>query len=229
MDQTVGIIVAAGKGIRMGSDERKQYLMLGKLPMLCHTVLAFNACNDIDRIILVIPEGDSGICRTNILNRLHLSKPIELVSGGKERQDSVRNGLNTIHDLDGIVVIHDGVRPFIRPDLISESIRTAKGAGACAVGVRAQDTLKCTDASDVVRETFDRERIWIAQTPQTFHSRIIKTAHEHALREGVLVTDDAHLVEKMGYPVKMVNGSRLNIKITTVEDLELAQAIIRLR
>jgi 2-C-methyl-D-erythritol 4-phosphate cytidylyltransferase len=226
MSQTVAIIVAAGKGNRMGSSTLKQYLVLGDKAILCHTVDVFNECMEIDRIILVLPDEDFSFCRNKILSPIHLGKPIDFVSGGQERQDSVAKGLEAVHTHDSIVVIHDGVRPFIRISEIRECLREARETGACAMGMHAQDTLKKTDPEGYVQETIERKYIWMVQTPQAFKYQIIKNAHKQAARNGYRGTDDAQLVEKAGYPVKMILGSRFNFKITTPEDFELARTMM---
>ncbi|MEW5910560.1 MAG: 2-C-methyl-D-erythritol 4-phosphate cytidylyltransferase [Thermodesulfobacteriota bacterium] len=229
MSRTSAIIVAAGKGNRMGLDRPKQYLLLDDRPVLSHTLSVFNECNEIDGIILVLPEEDFNFCRNSILDDIRIRKPLKLVSGGKERQDSVGRGLEAVEDPEGIVVIHDGVRPFIKNSEITECIRQARKTGACALGVHAQDTLKQTDPEGDVLQTLERENIWMVQTPQAFRVRIIKTAHEHAAKTGHRATDDARLVELTGHPVRMLKGSRINFKITTPEDLELARAVVMFR
>ncbi|PIP36436.1 MAG: 2-C-methyl-D-erythritol 4-phosphate cytidylyltransferase [Desulfobacterales bacterium CG23_combo_of_CG06-09_8_20_14_all_52_9] len=223
--ETIGIIVAAGKGIRMQAKIRKQYLILDGLPLLCHCLLAFDACPEIDRILMVIPEEDKEFCKQSILQPIALEHPVELIPGGKERQDSVYNALLAAEAKSSIVAIHDGVRPFVLPQHISETIRCAESTGAAVLAIPVTDTLKRVDGSHQVRETIDRKGVWIAQTPQSFRYDIIRDAHEKAKWEWALGTDDAHLVERAGYPVKLIRGSRFNIKITTPEDLSMAKAL----
>ncbi len=222
-----GIIVAAGSGVRMGADARKQYLSVGGMPILAHTLMAFGKCHAIDAVYLVAPEQDFDFCRKEIIAPLNLVKEPLLVSGGTVRQESVYNGILAAGDDAEIAVIHDGVRPFISPDSIEECINAAKRGGACILGVPAFDTLKQTDSQGRITGTIDRSTIWLAQTPQAFQYNLIKEAHEKAVEEGFIGTDDASLVERLGKPVQIIHGSRNNIKITTPEDLPLAEAIFQ--
>ena len=165
----------------------------------------------------------------HILTLLHGPVRIRLVPGGAERQDSVFNGLQAAGDGPGVVVIHDGVRPFVSARQIAACAENALKYGACILGIPAQDTLKRTDAHGDIRETVKRDWLWLAQTPQAFRIDLIKSAHEAARSNGVSGTDDAFLVEQIGIPVKMIKGSPLNIKITTEDDLLLAEAILNSR
>ncbi|MGD8973334.1 MAG: 2-C-methyl-D-erythritol 4-phosphate cytidylyltransferase [Desulfobacterales bacterium] len=222
------IIVAAGKGLRMADPLRKQYLELEGLPILARTVAVFDACDLIDVIFLVIPREDSDYCRANVLDPLSLTKSIHLVSGGIRRQDSVYKGLSEIDQRYQIIVIHDGVRPFLNSDHLVDCIESAKKFGACILGVPAYDTLKRVDSSGRILQTLPRENVWLAQTPQAFQYDVIKKAHDNARRDGYTATDDASLVERMGEKVKIINGSRNNIKITRSEDLEIAKYLLRI-
>ena len=221
------IIVAAGKGIRMDDTVRKQYLLLAGRPILGHTLPAFDVCNLIDKIFLVVPEEDFEFCHKNILSPLNLQKKVGLVSGGTERQDSVYNGLLAIDNKGGIVVIHDGVRPFISPEQLAACINGAKEHGACILGIPAYDTVKSVSSSGYIDKTLERDTIWLAQTPQAFKYDLIIKAHENAKQEGFTGTDDAMLVERLGINVRVIRGNRYNIKITTREDLLLARAILQ--
>jgi 2-C-methyl-D-erythritol 4-phosphate cytidylyltransferase len=221
------LIVAGGSGRRMNQPKRKQYLMLAGKPIIAHTVSAFEKCHHIDAILLVIPADDIPMVRQNVLPILGLSKPIQLVAGGKHRQDSVYNGLKAIDPACRIVVIHDGVRPFVSPAQISACILETEKHGACIMGIPAFDTLKKVQGNRFVEKTLDRERIWLTQTPQAFRTELIKKAHLSAQKDNILGTDDAFLVERLGIDVKFIIGSRRNIKITTIEDLELCYALIQ--
>lgn len=222
------IIVAAGRGTRMKDAVRKQYLMLAGRPILAHTLRVFDACADIESIYLVVPETDFDFCRSRILSRKGFIKRTELVPGGTERQESVYIGLQAIDGLtDNIVVIHDGVRPFILQEQVSACIAGAKDAGACILGIPVSDTLKKVDGSGCVLETVKRESIWQAQTPQAFQFDLILNAHQRARDDGYRGTDDALLVERMGKNVQVISGSRRNIKITNKEDLVLARALLQ--
>jgi 2-C-methyl-D-erythritol 4-phosphate cytidylyltransferase len=220
------IIVAAGKGIRMGDEVRKQYLFLDDRPVISHTIEAFDKCDMIDGIFLVVPEEDFEFYNNTILNLKNFQKEVNLVPGGAERQDSVYNGLLSIDNTDNIVIIHDGVRPFIRSEQLSECISYATDYDACIFAVPAYDTLKRVNSSEFIEDTIERRNIWLAQTPQAFKYKIIRNAHENARQLSITGTDDAMLVELLGIKVKVIKGSRYNVKITTKEDLLLARAMI---
>lgn len=224
----VAVIVAAGRGDRMGCDIRKQYLLLGAHPILWHSLKAFEACGDIDRINLCIPKQDFDFCRSGILTALDFPEKIKLVAGGGQRQESVYNGIMAIDSdacKNGIIVIHDGVRPFIKAVDIAECISGAVMDGACILGIPATDTLKSVGPEGLVTKTLSRNCVWMAQTPQAFQYDLIKTAHEEARQKGLTGTDDAQLVELAGRNVKMIRGRGNNIKITTRQDLVLARAL----
>ncbi|MBU4259896.1 MAG: 2-C-methyl-D-erythritol 4-phosphate cytidylyltransferase [Proteobacteria bacterium] len=222
------IIVAAGKSIRMDDRDRKQYLLLDDRPVISHTIAVFDECNTIDEIFLVVPEEDFVFCNDNILNRQNFQKKVSLVPGGAKRQDSVYNGLLAIDDMDNsIVVIHDGVRPFIRSEHLTECITCANDYDACIFGIPAYDTLKRINGSGFIENTIERNTIWLAQTPQAFKYNLIRRAHENAIRTGIKGTDDAMLVEQLGIKIKVIRGSRCNVKITTKEDLLLARAMVK--
>ena len=220
------VIVAAGQGARMQSSLRKQYLSLAGLPVLARTLLIFDGCDLVADIHLVIPQDDFDFCREKILSRVKFTKNIHLVCGGARRQDSVFNGLQGIDSKRGIVIIHDGVRPFVNHEQVIATVEGARKFGACILGIPAYDTLKQVDAHEDIVRTLPRDNIWLAQTPQTFHCGLIKKAHAKAKEESYLGTDDASLVERLGEPVKMIRGSRANIKITHQEDLAIAQCLL---
>ncbi|MDH3721933.1 MAG: 2-C-methyl-D-erythritol 4-phosphate cytidylyltransferase, partial [Desulfobacteraceae bacterium] len=219
------IIVAAGKGIRMKGTMRKQYLDLSGRPVLAHSIMAFDSCSQVAEIYLVVPKEDIEYCQNKILSLLDLKNQINLVHGGAKRQDSVYNGLQSIDKDTETVVIHDGVRPLIHPEELKECILGSKKYGACILGTPASDTLKRVDKSGIIEATLPRENIWLAQTPQAFQYDLILKAHETARRDGYVGTDDASLVERLGADVKIINGSRFNIKITQKEDLAVAKAM----
>ncbi len=219
------IIVAAGKGVRMRQTVRKQYLNLAGKPLIAHTLEAFDACKTIDKVILVIPRADFNVC-DQIINRLALKKNPVLIAGGAQRQTSVYNALRAIEaaaKANDIVIIHDGVRPFVTPALLNACIDGARQTGACITGIPTFDTLKRIDLKGRVKKTIPRKMIRMVQTPQAFEYKLLKSAHDKALKEGFIGTDDASLVENEGAGVKMINGSRFNIKITTTEDMALAR------
>jgi 2-C-methyl-D-erythritol 4-phosphate cytidylyltransferase len=156
-----------------------------------------------------------------------LKKEIKLVAGGKKRQDSVYNGLIAVGENNGIVIIHDGVRPFVNKEMLESCVRGAIKHGACIIGVPVQDTLKRISRSGDIEKTIERNNIWLAQTPQAFQYEILRKAHENARLKGHAGTDDAFLVEQMGTSVKIIKGNKNNIKITTREDLRLAEVMIQ--
>ena len=212
----------------MDDRVRKQYLLLDDRPVISHTIAVFDKCNIIDKIYLVVPEEDFVFCNENILNQQNFQKKVSLVAGGAKRQDSVYNGLLAIDNIidDSIVVIHDGVRPFISSEQLSECITCATDYDACIFGIPAYDTLKRVNSSGFIENTIERNTIWLAQTPQAFKYNLIRRAHENAIHTGINGTDDAMLVELIGIKVKVIRGSRCNVKITTKEDLLVARAMI---
>lgn len=220
------VIVAAGKGVRMNLSVRKQYLALADRPIIGHTLGVFAECRLINRIFLVVPESDFEFCHKEVIAPLELQKNVKLVPGGRVRQESVYNGLAAIDAKEGMVVIHDGVRPFVRQDQLAACINEAGGCGACILGIPVSDTLKRVNAAGFIDDTLDRNSVWLAQTPQAFRYTLIREAHEKARQAGFAGTDDASLVEHLGRDVKVISGSSRNLKITTPEDLVLAKAII---
>jgi len=220
------IIVAAGQGIRMNDAVRKQYLMIGDRPIIAHTLLAFDICDRIDEIVVVIPKDDVDYCNKTLIAPLGLKKKTHLVFGGVERQDSVYNGLLALDQKTYTVVIHDGVRPFVQSQEIAACIDGAEESGACILGLPVSDSLKRVGESGRIDKTLIRNNIWRAQTPQVFRYELIRNAHETARKDRFSATDDALLVERLGIDVKIISGSKNNIKITTRQDLALAQAIL---
>ena len=222
------IIVAAGKGIRLKGALRKQYVALDGVPILGLTLNKFDSCERVNQIILVVPKDDIDFCRNEILMSAKFQKDVMLIAGGVERQDSVYNGLKAVDSDDGIALIHDGVRPFVRQEHLVACINGAAELGACILGIPAFDTVKKVNATNEITQTLKRDKLWLAQTPQAFQLKLIKKAHEAAKQEGFIATDDASLVERLGEVVKIIPGSRSNIKITNQEDLKLAQALSRI-
>lgn len=220
------VIVAAGHGVRMQSDTRKQYLPVAGRPVLVHTLLKFDVCPLIDHICLVVPDDDLDFCR-RLFAGGRIKKSVQLVAGGRHRQQSVYNGLKSLDRKKGLVAIHDGVRPLIDPLLITACIRAAETSGACAPGIPAYDTIKRVSGEGTIAGTLERKGLWLIQTPQVFRYAIIIAAHVRALRDGYVGTDDATLVERLGFPVTLVSGSKTNIKVTTAEDLAIAAALLR--
>ncbi|MHB8065469.1 MAG: 2-C-methyl-D-erythritol 4-phosphate cytidylyltransferase [Ruminiclostridium sp.] len=220
------IITAAGKGTRMNSDINKQYIKLAGIPVLSRTIEAFQQCKAVDSIILVVNEEDINFCRHRIVEHYNFTKVKSLVSGGAQRQNSVYKGLCAVREACKIVLIHDGARPFVTNENIVACINAVKTYGACGVGVRLKDTVKICDQNGFVTATPDRNNLWSIQTPQGFAYDIIMDAHEKAIQSDYIGTDDMVLVEKLGIPVKIVEGNYQNIKITTPEDLAIGESIV---
>lgn len=219
------IVVAAGEGRRMGGGGRKQYRLLCGEPIIRRTLKAVIAGGVGDGIFLVVPKADFAFCERHVAAPLRSSARIHLVAGGARRQESVYNGLLAVPESRSIVVVHDGVRPMVAPERVGACISAAADAGACSLGIPAVDTLKSVSAAQFVVSTLPRESIWMVQTPQAFRYDLLRDAHERAIQKNLYGTDDAFLVEQLGAPVKMVPGSRWNIKITTPDDLALAEAV----
>lgn len=231
--RAIALIVAAGQGVRMGGGTRKQYLTLSGHPILYHTIRIFDASPRIEAIYVVVPPEDMTFCREQIIDPLDPGTDIRLVAGGAERQDSVANGLTAIGDeveeeSQTIVLIHDGVRPFVTEEQVAASIAGAVSTGACTLGVPVSDTLKRVDPAGLVDATLERSSVWSVQTPQAFRLDLVRRAHTEAHRSGLRATDDASLVEHLGHPVRVIPGSRYNLKITRKEDLAMAQAIFEM-
>ena len=226
--KVTALIPAAGMGKRMGADINKQYLLLDGRPILAHTLAVFEAAPFIDQICVIAPEAEIPYCREHVVERYHFTKVREVVAGGKERQHSVLNGLRSLNGSpeDDVVLIHDGVRPFIPAAVLKRAIEVAITEDGALVAVPAKDTVK-TVKGGIVTGTPPRENIWLAQTPQAFRYGIIRAAHELAAAEGFLGTDDASLVERLGREVHVVMGDYRNIKITTPEDMLLAEAFLK--
>lgn len=216
---TLAVIPSAGFGRRMGGTTPKQFLEIAGRPILEWTLSRFEACPEVDGVILVVPAEavEATQCQMN-----RFPKVVRVVAGGKERQDSVWAGLCAAADFHPeVVIVHDGVRPMITPALIAASVAEARKSGGAIVAVKVSDTIKrVTDGA--ICETVDRSTLWAAQTPQTFQFSIIQQAFERAIADGFVGTDEASLVERIGKPVAIVEGSRFNIKMTTPPDLEMA-------
>ena len=222
----IAVIPAAGIGSRMHADRAKQVLELGGVPLLVHTLRRFEACEAIDQVVLVLqPDLTSEVF--SLLSKHNLKKIVRVVAGGAERQDSVYRGLQVIkEETAGIVVVHDAVRPFIRPEEIRLVVERAEKKGAAILALHAVDTIKQVRKS-TIRRTLDRNLIYQAQTPQAFRYAILLEAYEKACADGFRATDDAQLVERTRHKVSVVDGSPINIKITRPFDLKLADVIHR--
>jgi 2-C-methyl-D-erythritol 4-phosphate cytidylyltransferase len=225
--KVISLVPAAGMGKRMGAQINKQYLLLAGKPIVAHTLQVLEDAPFIDDIYVIVPEEEIPYCREHVVERYALNKVRGIVAGGSERQYSVMNGLQALTgtDDDDVILIHDGVRPFISPRVLERAVEAARQKEGALVAVPVKDTVKIVE-NGVVRGTPPRETLWLAQTPQAFRYSIIMAAHEIAAAERYLGTDDSSLVEWMGKDVHIVLGEYHNIKITTPEDLVMAEAFL---
>ncbi|MCT4542529.1 MAG: 2-C-methyl-D-erythritol 4-phosphate cytidylyltransferase [Vallitalea sp.] len=224
--QCTAIIPAAGRGTRMNKKKLKQYIELNNKPILVYTLQAFEKCNNIDNIILVVGEKEVDYCIKEIVEKYKFRKIIYVIKGGNERQNSVYEGLRHVPDSTDIVLIHDGARPFINEKHIKETIGCAYKNGACVLGVPVKDTIKVIN-DNIIVDTPKRDSLWSIQTPQTFKRELIKSSYEKAIKDKYVATDDSMIVEKYSdINVKIVEGSYANMKITTNEDLIIAKSFI---
>jgi 2-C-methyl-D-erythritol 4-phosphate cytidylyltransferase/2-C-methyl-D-erythritol 2,4-cyclodiphosphate synthase len=225
--KTVAIIPAGGAGTRLKSHVAKQFLLLDGLPILVHTLKVFQESNQIDDIIVAVPPDEPVSIRQELIEKYNLTKVINTVAGGNQRQDSVKNCLEAVTGDCDMVVIHDAVRPFVTEDLIRQVVEAARITGAASAGVRAKDTIKETTEDNNVWATVPRHNLWLTQTPQAFKLELLKEAFTNAYDEKFYGTDDASLIERIGKEVKMVEGFYVNIKITTREDMMIADALMK--
>lgn len=221
------IIVAAGSGRRMNMDINKQFIQLNKKEIIAHTIDVFYKNENIDEIIVCIKKEEEEIFKDRIINKYNF-KNIKIAYGGKERQDSIYNGLKCLNDKCDIVLIHDGARPFVDDRIINDSIKVARDKKAVVVGTPVKDTIKVV-CDGIINDTPKRDYLWAAQTPQVFEYKIIKKAYEKAYENNYYGTDDSMLVEKIGQKVTMIMGSYDNIKITSPEDIKIGEQILSLR
>lgn len=229
-EKYTAIVVAAGQGTRMGTQIQKQFLDLGQgKPVLYYSLDCFQKSPLIDEIILVTSQDGVDFCQREFIEKYDMDKVNKIIPGGRERYDSVYLGLQQCTGTD-YVLIHDGARPFVTEEILQRVVEAVRIHKACAVGVPAKDTVKLLDEQGFVRETPDRDRTWLVQTPQAFAYPLICKAHEYIRQNPTItVTDDAVAVERSGLAkVKMVLGDYSNLKITTPEDLETAKGFFRM-
>jgi 2-C-methyl-D-erythritol 4-phosphate cytidylyltransferase len=222
------IIVAAGKSERMGVGADKAFLSLGARPVLAWSLLAFEQCHDIDQIVLVVRKEQLVATRA-VVQMFGISKLRAIVAGGLRRQDSVANGLAALDPDTRIVAVHDGARPCVTPDLISETIRSAKRVGSGVAASRVVDTIKFVERGATVDHTLARDKLWAVQTPQTFKIELLRKAYAKLAEKGVTITDEAAAMELLEEPVRLVEWPRANPKITTAEDLTVAAALLKIQ
>lgn len=227
--RTVALVPAAGLGLRMGGSVRKQFRFLGGVPLVVHSLRILQASPVIDRIIMAVPQADIAYCRAEIVDAHRFTKVADVVAGGQERQDSVRNALAVVDERVEIVLVHDAVRPFLTESMVANVVTAAKATGAAIIALPMRDTVKQVGEDRVIQRTVDRRPLWLAQTPQAFRRDWLQEAHRKAQAEGVTATDDASLLEWMGRPVTVVEGSGENIKVTRPEDMVIGEAILASR
>lgn len=221
------IVLAAGSGKRMNSKVHKQYLIIQDRPVLYYSLKAFED-SAVDEIVLVVGKGEEEFCRKEIVDKYGISKVKAIVEGGKERYHSVFEGLKQTSDAD-YVLIHDGARPFVNQDIIRRCMQEVQKYQACVVGMPVKDTIKIADEEGYAKQTPDRKNVWMIQTPQTFSYALIYEAYEEMLKtEDAAITDDAMVLERIkGKKSKLIEGSYRNIKITTPEDLLIANVYLQ--
>ena len=221
------IVLAAGSGKRMNSQVHKQYLIIQDRPVLYYSLKEFQD-SAVDEIVLVVGKGEEEFCRKEIVDKYGISKVKAIVEGGKERYHSVFEGLKQTSDAD-YVLIHDGARPFVNQDIIRRCMQEVQKYQACVVGMPVKDTIKIADEGGYAKQTPDRKNVWMIQTPQTFSYALIYEAYEEMLKtEDTAITDDAMVLERIkGKKSKLIEGSYRNIKITTPEDLLIANVYLQ--
>ena len=226
--KNTAIVLAAGQGKRMRSKIQKQFLEIQGYPVLYYSLRCFQESPLIQDIILVTGEDALSYCKEEIEKKYGFTKVSNVIAGGKERYDSVYAGLCACKDC-RYVLIHDGARPFITEEIIERGLEKVKETGACVVGMPSKDTIKLSDAEGYVKETPDRKCVWTIQTPQIFSYALIREAHDSIRKKDMSkITDDAMVIEQeTGVKVALAEGSYQNIKITTPEDLYIAEAFLR--
>ncbi len=225
----MALVPAAGRGLRMGGQVPKQFLLLGGRPILVQSLRMLQASPVIHEIILAVPQAERQYCLDHIMAADEFSKVTKVVPGGAQRQDSVRHALAEVSEETEIVLVHDAVRPFLTLDMIQEVVDAAVKHGAAIIALPMRDTVKYVGADGVIERTVDRRPLWVAQTPQAFRRAWLEEGHRQALLDGTQATDDADLVELIGKPVVVVEGSGENIKVTRPEDLVIGEAILSSR
>ncbi|MGH7889483.1 MAG: 2-C-methyl-D-erythritol 4-phosphate cytidylyltransferase [Thermodesulfobacteriota bacterium] len=224
--KTAAIVVAAGLGTRFGGTVKKQFQNLFGKPVLSYSIEVLESSSTVEEIVLVVPDDSLAYSDREIIARFGFKKITKIIPGGKERRHSVERGFNSLSDKIDVVLIHDGVRPFINNRMVEEVIKEASISGGAIVAIPVKDTVKRSSPTNYIETTISRESLWLAQTPQAFRHDVLRTAYEK-LEDGFIFTDESSLIERLGIRVKLVKGSEFNIKITTEEDLLLGELIFR--
>jgi 2-C-methyl-D-erythritol 4-phosphate cytidylyltransferase len=222
-DSVGAIVLAAGRSQRMGGGDKLWGSLAGR-PLIAHTLFAFQHCRSVDRIVLVLASGREKLGHS-LVREAHLNKVSSICVGGEERQDSVRAGLAALDPCEWVVV-HDGARPLVTGRLVEQGLAAARETGAATCAVPLNDAVKLVDDKGQVEKSLSRRHLWLVQTPQVFRYDVLMRAHREATGKP-RVDDDASLVERLGLPVKVYMGSYQNLKVTTQEDLLLAQVLLR--
>lgn len=227
-ERNTAIVLAAGQGKRMHSKVQKQFLEIQGYPVLYYSLRCFQESPLIQDIILVTGEESISYCKEEIVKKYGFTKVSAVIPGGKERYDSVYAGLCECRDCE-YVLIHDGARPFVTEEILKRGLQKVKETGACVIGMPSKDTVKLSDEEGYVKETPNRKRVWTIQTPQIFLYSLIREAHDSIRQKDMSkITDDAMVVEQeTGAKVALAEGSYQNIKITTPEDLDIAEAYLK--
>ena len=220
------LIPAAGKGSRMAHSVKKPYLELAQKPILAHTIQRFEQNSAVDAIFVIVDQADFSECHATVLRPYAFTKVQKLVDGGETRQMSVYNGIRALSTDVDFVIVHDGVRPFVTDEVIFACLAAADECGAAVAAVPVKDTIKIANTDRFIVETPAREQLWAVQTPQVFRKSLLEEAHQAAQARQLTATDDASLVEQLGFPVKLVEGSYANVKITTPVDLQIAEVLL---
>jgi len=227
------IVLAAGASTRFAARTKKPFINLAGKPVLVHSLTVLNQSRKINNIILVVPAEQIQSVEQNIVRKYRLTKVIKVIAGGKERYDSVWNGLQILQNPKSeirnpnLVLIHDGVRPFITEQMIRDTVNSARHSGAASIATKITDSVKLAESDLVIKKTVPRDNLWCVQTPQVFKFSLLFNAYQQARKKRVQTTDDAGILEYFGIPVTLVPGSFTNIKITTKPDIILAEAILK--